>query len=258
MIDTRTGQSASEKTDGMASHREIEVKLRTDPAKFAKIRRSPWWRGLERLHRQSLHSVYYDTTDHRLRDNNISLRTRTDGHSFVQTLKLLERGIGLGQPRRSGKPSIPDPIPDPSLVDRSGIAGRFPQAHVRGPATGVRCRGQAGNAARDAGDDAQIDVSLDQGTVIAGRRQREAVHEIELELVIRRPASAVRGGAPHRRSGRWTIALTNQGRHRLRARRQRATALLAGGEAQPEPGNDGRLGNPLHFIVHNSLSHLTV
>ena len=72
------------RTDKMASHQEIEVKLRADPEKIAKIRRSRWWRELERLHRQSLHSIYYDTSDHQLRDSKISLRTRTDGHSFVR------------------------------------------------------------------------------------------------------------------------------------------------------------------------------
>ena len=73
----------------MASHQEIEVKLRADPEKIAKMRRSRWWRELEPISRQSLHSVYFDTSDRQLRDSNISLRTRTDGHAIVQTVKLL-------------------------------------------------------------------------------------------------------------------------------------------------------------------------
>src|SRR5262245_37613158 len=99
----------------MASHREIEVKLRADPDKIAKFRRSPWWRGLQRLDRQSLHSVYYDTGDRRLRDYHISLRTRTDGHSFVQTLKMLDAGLDSVS-RREWETVVPDPIPDPTLV----------------------------------------------------------------------------------------------------------------------------------------------
>src|SRR6516225_8769076 len=70
-------------------HQEIEVKLRIDPDKMSRIRRSRWWRQIGPGRRQSLHSIYFDTDDRRLRDSDISLRTRTDGHEFVQTVKML-------------------------------------------------------------------------------------------------------------------------------------------------------------------------
>ena len=252
MIDTRTGQSASEKTDEMASHREIEVKLRTDPAKFAKIRRSPWWRGLERLHRQSLHSVYYDTTDHRLRDNNISLRTRTDGHSFVQTLKLLEAGSDSVN-RQEWETVVPDPIPDPSLVIDPALPHEFRKltsADLQ-PVFDVEVKRET---RRVAGDDAQIDVSLDQGTVIAGK-EREAVNEIELELVtgdlpalfeeVRRIADLVDGRLHSRTKADIGYALgDSEHRHWSRAAKLSLSPEMTAGDS-------------LHFIVLNSLSHLT-
>ena len=252
MTDTRTGQSASEKTDEMASHREIEVKLRTDPAKFAKIRRSPWWRGLERLHRQSLHSVYYDTSDHRLRDSNISLRTRTDGHSFVQTLKLLEAGSDSVN-RQEWETVVPDPIPDPSLVIDPALPHDFRKltsADLQ-PVFDVEVKRET---RRVAGDDAQIDVSLDQGTVIAGK-EREAVNEIELELVagdlpalfeeVRRIADLVDGRLHSRTKADIGYALgDSERRHWSRAAKLSLTPEMTAGDS-------------LHFIVLNSLSHLT-
>jgi inorganic triphosphatase YgiF len=96
--------------DKMASHQEIEVKLRTDLDKIAKIRRSPWWRGLEQVGRQSLHSVYFDTNDRQLRDCDISLRTRTDGHAIVQTVKMLN-GASDSVSRREWETSVPDAVP---------------------------------------------------------------------------------------------------------------------------------------------------
>jgi triphosphatase len=99
----------------MASHQEIEVKLRTDSDKLAKLRRSRWWRELEPARRQSLHSIYFDTSDRRLRDHNISLRTRTDGRATVQTVKMLN-GASDSVSRREWETRVPDPVPDPSLV----------------------------------------------------------------------------------------------------------------------------------------------
>ena len=220
----------------MASHQEIEVKLRTDPAKIAKIRRSPWWRGLERLQRQSLHSIYYDTSDHRLRDCHISLRTRTDGHSFVQTLKMPNGRIGLGRPHRVGDDgSGPDSRSYPG--HRSGVAGRFPQAHLRGPAAGVRRGGQAGNPPPGIGWRADRRLA-GPGRRDLGRGTRAHSRD-RAGTGVRRSAGTVRGGAAHRRSGRRALAYANQGGHRLCARRRRTPALVAGIETQPDTGDDG-------------------
>ena len=143
-----TTNGASE--NKMASHQEIEVKLRADPEKIAKVRRSRWWRELEPISRQSLHSIYFDTSDRQLRDSNISLRTRADGHSIVQTVKLLN-GASDSVSRREWETLVPDPIPDPSLVIDPDPAARVPQAHVGRPAARVRRRRQAGDAPPDIG-----------------------------------------------------------------------------------------------------------
>ena len=164
----------------MASHQEIEVKLRTDPDKMAKARRSRWWRQIGPGRRQSLHSIYFDTRDQQLRDRDISLRTRTDGHEFVQTVKMLNGNSGSIL-RREWEALVPDPIPDPSLLIDPALPQDFrnlTSADLQ-PMFDVDIKRET---RRLASENAEIDVSLDSGAVIAGG-QREPVHEIELELV---------------------------------------------------------------------------
>src|SRR5260370_3059582 len=99
----------------MASHQEIEVKLRTDPEQIAKLRRSRWWREVGPVRRQSLHSIYFDTDDRHLRDCNISLLTRTDGHAIVQTARMMNSAPSPA--RRPECRSLGSaPIPAPSMV----------------------------------------------------------------------------------------------------------------------------------------------
>jgi inorganic triphosphatase YgiF len=236
----------------MASHREIEVKLRTEPAKIAKIRRSPWWRGLERLHRKSLHSVYYDTSDHRLRDCHISLRTRNDGHSFVQTLKM-SNGESDSLVRTEWETVVPDAIPDPSLVIDPALPDDFRKltsANLE-PVFDVEVKRET---RRLVADGAQIEVSLDEGAVIAGEA-REPLHEIELEMVsgdlpalfaeAQRLADLVDGRLHTRTKADIGYALGNaERRHWSRA----AKLSLA-----PEM----TAGDSLNLIVLNSFAHLT-
>ena len=164
----------------MASHQEIEVKLRTDADKIAKIRRSRWWRQLGPGRRQSLRSIYFDTNDQLLRGSDISLRTRTDGREFVQTVKMLN-GKSASISRGEWEALVPDPIPDPSLVIDPALPQNFRKltsADLQ-PIFEVDIKRETRRLTSDHTD---IEVSLDSGAVIAGE-QREPVHEIELELV---------------------------------------------------------------------------
>ena len=163
----------------MASHQEIQVKLRVDPEKMAKIRRSRWWRQIGPGRRQSLHSTYFDTNNQQLRDSDIRLRTRTDGHEFVQTVKMLNGKSGSIS-RREWETIIPDRIPDPSLIIDPALPQDFrnlTSADLQ-PVFDIDIKRDR----RLASDRAKIDVSLDIGAVIVGD-QREPIHEIELELV---------------------------------------------------------------------------
>ncbi len=237
----------------MAPHQEIEVKLRADPAKIAKFRRSQWWRELERLHRQSLHSIYYDTSDHRLRDCQISLRTRTDGRSFVQTLKMPSGGASDSLVRSEWETVIPDPIPDPSLVIDPSLPDDFREltsADLQ-PVFDVEVKRET---RRLASNGARIDISLDQGAVVLGE-DSEPVQEIELELVsgelpalfaeAQRIADLVEGRLHTRTKADIGYALGDpERRHWSRAAKLSLTPEMTAGDS-------------LSLIVLNSFAHLT-
>jgi triphosphatase len=237
----------------MASHAEIEVKLRIDPEDTAKIRRSRWWRELEPVgHRHSLHSIYFDTNDWLLRDRGISLRARTDGKTIVQTVKMAD---GASDPvsRREWEALVPDPVPDPSLV----IDPALPQAFRKltsadlHPVFDVVVKRET---RRLESERAKIDVSLDEGAVIASQ-DREQVHEIELELVTggleqlfteaRRLSDAANGRLHGRAKADVGYALAGTDRrHWSRAAKLSLTPDMTAGES-------------FQLIVRNAFSHLT-
>lgn len=236
----------------MASHQEVEVKLRTDPVKVAKIRRSQWWRALARGRRQSLHSVYYDTNDHRLRDCRLSLRTRTDGRSFVQTLKM-PKAQSDTVVRAEWETVVPDAIPDPTLVIDPALPEDFRKltsADLQ-PMFDVEVKRET---RRLVSDGVQIDVSLDDGAVVAGEA-RAPVHEIELELVsgdlpalfaeARRIADLVDGRLHTRTKADLGYALGDaEHRHWSRAAKLSLTPDMTARES-------------LRLIVLNAFAHLT-
>ncbi len=236
----------------MAWRQEIEVKLRTDPANMAKIQRSRWWRQIGPGHRQSRHSIYFDTADRQLRDNEISLRTRTNGHEFVQTVKMLNGNSG-SPARTEWEALLPDPIPDPSLVIDPALPQDFrnlTSADLQ-PVFDVDIKRET---RRLTSDNAEIDVSLDSGAVIVGGR-REPIHEIELELVAgdvrqlfaeaQRISDAVDGRLHLRSNADIGYALKEpKHRHWSRAPKLHFTPELTAGDS-------------FRLIILNSSSHLT-
>ena len=232
-------------------HQEIEVKLRVDPDKMSKIRRSRWWRQIGPGHRQSLHSIYFDTDDRQLRDSDISLRTRTDGHEFVQTVKMLN---GSSISRGEWEAFVPDPVPDPSLVIDSALPQNFRKltsADLR-PVFDVDVKRET---RRLTSARATIDVSLDNGAVTAGE-ERAPVHEIELELVegeltdlfgeAQRISDAVEGRLHARTKSELGYTLeAGAHRHWSRAAKLSLTPEMTAGEA-------------FRHIILNAFAHLTV
>ena len=237
----------------MASHQEIEVKLRTDPDRIAKLKRSRWWRELAPVRRQSLHSIYFDTDDRHLRDCNISLRTRTDGHAIVQTVKMMN-GAAASAVRNEWETLVPDPIPDPSLVIDPALPHDFRKltsADLR-PVFDVDVKRET---RRLTSARATIDVSLDNGAVTAGE-ERAPVHEIELELVegeltdlfgeAQRISDAVEGRLHARTKSELGYTLeAGAHRHWSRAAKLSLTPEMTAGEA-------------FRHIILNAFAHLTV
>jgi inorganic triphosphatase YgiF len=236
----------------MTSHRDIELKLRTDADMLTKVRRSRWWRELEPAHRQSLRNIYFDTSDRQLRDRSISLRTRTNGRAIVQTVKMLN-GHPDALSGREWETLVPDPVPDPTLVIDPALPQDFRKltsADLQ-PVFDVEVKRETRQLTADG---ARIGVSLDNGAVIAGQ-EREPFHEIEMELVagdlkdlfaeVQRISDVV-DGRLHART------VTDMGYALKRADRRHWSRASKLSFAPDMPA-----GESFKLIVLNSFSHLT-
>src|SRR5208337_5641772 len=124
-------------------------------------------------------SIYYDTPDHRLHDEGISLRVRKDGESYVQTVKLgMDLQDGLSNPA-----GIEDRLdgaqPNPARIHDKRVRRKVQKA-VRGSALTqafetvvtrtthrLRTRGSV------------IELALDRGQTLAMNRRSE-ICEAEL------------------------------------------------------------------------------
>jgi inorganic triphosphatase YgiF len=234
----------------MTQHREVELKLRIAADKIPTIRRSRWWRELAPARRQSLHSIYFDTHDRQLREHHISLRTRTDGHAIVQTVKL-ENGSSVT--RREWETLVPDPIPDPSLVIDPSLPADFRKLSSTDlkPLFDVDVKRET---RRFTSNGTCIDVSLDDGAVVAGE-ERAPLHEVELELVAGEPqdlfaqaqqiSDAVEGRLHARTKADIGYALNRSARK----------TWSRAGKLKLTP--DMTAANSFRQIVLNAFSHLT-
>ena len=204
------------------------------------------------MRRQSLCSIYFDTSDQQLRNSNISLRTRNDGHTTMQTVKMLN-GASDSVSRREWEMLVADPIPDPSLVIDPSLPQDFRKltsADLQ-PMFDVDIRRET---RRLTSNGAKIDVSLDNGAVIAGQ-ERAPVHEIELELVAgelkdlfaeaRRISDTVHGCLHTRTKADLGYALRSADRRYW----SRASKLSL--------SPDMTAGESFTLIILNSFSHLT-
>lgn len=67
---------------------EVELKLEVAPSELEKVLAHPLFsERSDGLTTQTLHSTYFDTPDHALRQAGISLRVRRKGDQRIQTIK---------------------------------------------------------------------------------------------------------------------------------------------------------------------------
>lgn len=159
---------------------ETELKLWLHPGDVSAFAGHPRLRRAKAVS-QSLHTLYFDTPDFRLAKKGVALRVRRLGKRWVQTLKTEgERSGGLSR-RLELETPLASPQPDFSLFPRT-IADKLVPAKRRAslvPVYETRFKRTAWNLR--APDGSRIEVALDVGEIIAGRRQ-EPLCEVELEL----------------------------------------------------------------------------
>lgn len=161
----------------MGNTHEIEIKLAIGGAKRAELLAHPLIQGT--AHFQHLDAVYYDTPDWRLHEAGALLRTRSAGADPEQTLKIAgEAGgqIERGEWNRRIHGETPDvalfPAPARDLVE----------AILDGSKVEPFARVETDRQAYDLNyRDSKVELAVDQGTIIAGKRS-EDICEVELEL----------------------------------------------------------------------------
>ncbi|WP_422028634.1 CHAD domain-containing protein [Pyruvatibacter mobilis] len=190
--------------------RELELKLSVTPETLARIRKGGALARLAsltpvgRASTKRLHSVYWDTSAHDLAAAGIGLRIRDAGGTLIQTLKTEDEGAGLATDRAEDETVISDApqgtspaswTPDLRLIADKALRRRARMAIGKQPLQplfeSVVQRTERLYATPD-GD--RFAVVFDDGNValVADRTVREALCEIELELVAGAPAALVR------------------------------------------------------------------
>jgi len=156
--------------------REVELKLELPTARTGHIRRHPLLRGLQ-PHKRTLEANYFDTPAFDLAKSGFSLRVRTDGDSFVQTLKRTAAATGVFD--RSEWESVADGFrPDLEALQQTPLRHCHRLLWLVEP---------VGRSTIDRTnwlleyDGCLIEVALDRGRIeAAGHHQ--AIVELELEL----------------------------------------------------------------------------
>lgn len=158
---------------------EIELKLAINPDHHDRFRRHPLLRRISHQQR-TLHSVYFDTPGFDLFRRRIALRLRRVEERWIQTLKAETRSVGALTSRPEWEMAVADgnqpdftALPVEALELLAGI-----EHHRVVPVFATefqRITWLVGN------DDAQAEVALDTGKIIAGESNR-TISEVEIEL----------------------------------------------------------------------------
>lgn len=176
---------------GSPAGREVELKLALDPGDLAKLKQHPLLRT-QRPSTMRMESTYFDTTDLRLAERDLTLRVRRAGRKHVQTVKYGSlRQIGLFD-REESEHNLSEANPDLGAIGdaelRRAVGGALKQ-HSLTAIFGTevrRTRWHLGD-----GDKVAVEVDLDVGHFKAGQAEAP-ICEIELELKRGRPRDLVR------------------------------------------------------------------
>jgi len=160
---------------------EIELKLEVAPAATEWL--GNWLNAADcRTERQS--TIYYDTADSELRRCGYSLRVRSIGARFVQTLKSLDGGAGMFS-RGEWEDEIEGPLPDVARLAGTP-AGKLKikelEPIIRSEIDRTVCRVDRSGS--------ELELDIDLGTVSAAAREIP-VSEVEIELISGEPCVAV-------------------------------------------------------------------
>jgi inorganic triphosphatase YgiF len=170
---------------------EMELKLTFPPEAVGRLADHPALkpRCASAPRSEHLVSTYFDTPSHELARRGLSLRVRTAGRRRVQTLKSSGANSGAAMARGEWEWPLRDEKPDLALAEGIPIAGQLP------PDVGAQLQPIVVTDVKRTKQmlefqESTIEAALDSGT-IAARDDKEAIHELELELRNGAPAHSI-------------------------------------------------------------------
>lgn len=176
---------------GSPEGREVELKLAVDPADLQRLKQHPLLKA-QRPSTVRLEATYFDTSDLRLAEQDLTLRVRRSGRKHVQTVKSGSlRQIGLFD-REESEHNVAEANPDLAAIGDAGLRRAVDGALKQHPLKAIfgtevrRTRWHLGDGGKVA-----VDVDLDVGHLKAGGAE-SPICEIELELKRGRPHDLIR------------------------------------------------------------------
>ncbi|TCS61297.1 CYTH and CHAD domain-containing protein [Varunaivibrio sulfuroxidans] len=164
---------------------ELELKFDLSPGDVRKLCRMPWLKALQegKVHRQSLHALYFDTPAHDLADRRISLRVRKESRAYVQCLKSNTASDCNGFSRQEKEWPVKRARLDPDLLKKDTRAGRALADIDIDTLTAVfETDITRQSRVLVCADGTRMKCEVDRGRIVAGDAD-VTIHEMELEFV---------------------------------------------------------------------------
>lgn len=166
---------------------EIELKLEVDHGDLPMVRQDPLLADSE-SHSSHQVTVYYDTPETRLKKHGFTLRVRSVGGNFVQTVKPITDNVGLVS-REEIESRVESLKPDLAWLSNHPIHDILGGGEADRLEEVIRCDVNRTSWSIDRRN-GRMQIDLDDGRISAGERTREFA-ELEFELVEGSPASLI-------------------------------------------------------------------
>lgn len=231
----------------MSKKRELELKATFQPEHLECLKNLPAIekRAVGRTQSKPFATVYFDTPDHALRRQGLSLRVRKLGRAYIQCVKRADKRLAGMLIRTEWEGPVPNEKPAISVIDDKVLRRQIKRVSVEGlqPIFKTNFRRSSRGLRFDDGSTATLDI--DVGEIIAGDKS-EPICEFELELDSGGPehlfglASEIRASVPFRLSST--------------SKASRGYALVT--NKYPQPVRHGKLGLPKYATVEDALATL--
>ena len=235
---------------------ETELRFTIAPDAAARVVRLPPVRAAAhgRSVTRAFHSVYFDTPDHDLSREHVSLRLRREGRQWKQTVKAdLPSAPGIDH-RRELETHVAGPELDHAALAGSGVSDVFVDAHKLTTLQPV-FEADFKRTARplDLGDGLRAELAVDVGFLQAGD-ERAPFSELELELESGRPGDLVD----------FALELLDHTDFKLQTRSKARRGYALAGKRPPAASRgdipdlapEMPLGDAFHAIVSSCVAHL--